>query len=86
LPRPTPFADEADPWKGLKVDVVTYTLRELPIEAGRGILDSKAILAAQLKINYQGLVAFEYEKDGKDPVLGLAESIGYNKGLLAGLK
>ena len=42
--------------------------------------------AALLKIKYQGLVGFEYEKDGKDPVPGLAESVGYIKGLLAGMK
>ena len=53
---------------------------------GRGILDSKSILAALLKIKYQGLVGFEYEKDAKDPVPGLAESVGYIKGLLAGTK
>jgi inosose dehydratase len=57
-----------------------------PIEGGRGILNTKSILAALLKINYQGLVGFEYEKDGKDPVPGLAESVGYVKGVLAGLK
>ncbi len=57
-----------------------------PIESGRGILNTKSILTALLKINYQGLVGFEYEKDGKDPLPGLAESVGYVKGLLAGLK
>lgn len=60
--------------------------RNTPIEGGRGILNLKSILAALLKINYQGLVGFEYEKDSKDPVPGLAESVGYTKGLLAGLK
>ncbi len=67
-------------------DISAMGDKNTPIEAGRGILDSKAILAALLKIKYQGLVGFEYEKDGKDPVPGLAESIGYNKGLLAGMK
>lgn len=67
-------------------DISAMGDKNTPIEAGRGILDSKAILAALLKINFQGLVGFEYEKDGKDPVPGLAESVGYNKGLLAGLK
>jgi sugar phosphate isomerase/epimerase len=60
--------------------------RNTPIEGGRGILNLKSILAALLKINYRGLVGFEYEKDAKDPVPGLAESVGYTKGLLAGLK
>lgn len=66
-------------------DISALGDKNTPIEAGRGILDSKAILAALLKIKYQGLVGFEYEKDGKDPVPGLAESIGYNKGLLANM-
>jgi sugar phosphate isomerase/epimerase len=57
-----------------------------PVESGRGILDSKAILSALIKIKYQGLVGFEYEKDGKDPLAGLAESTGYIKGILNSLK
>lgn len=67
-------------------DISALGDRNTPIEGGRGILNLKAILAALLKINYQGLVGFEYEKDSKDPVPGLAESVGYTKGLLAGLK
>ena len=66
-------------------DISALGNKNTPIEGGRGILDSKSILAAILKINYQGLVGFEYEKDGKDPVPGLAESVGYIKGLLAGM-
>lgn len=57
-----------------------------PTELGRGVLDLKSILAALLKINYQNLVALEYEKDADDPVPGMAESFGYLKGLLAGMK
>ncbi len=67
-------------------DISALGDKNTPIEGGRGILDSKSILAALLKIKYQGLVGFEYEKDGKDPVPGLAESVGYIKGLLAGMK
>lgn len=67
-------------------DISAMGNRNTPIEVGRGILDLKAILSALLKINYQGMAAFEYEKDGKDPVPGLAESVGYVKGLLALLK
>lgn len=67
-------------------DISALGDKNTPIEGGRGILDSKSILAALLKINYQGLVGFEYEKDAKDPVPGLAESVGYIKGLLAGMK
>jgi inosose dehydratase len=67
-------------------DIYALGNRNTPIESGRGILNSRAILAALLKIKYQGLVGFEYEKDAKDPVPGLAESVGYIKGVLAGLK
>lgn len=67
-------------------DISAMGDKNTPIEAGRGILNSKSILAALLKIKFQGLVGFEYEKDGKDPIPGLAESVGYNKGLLAGMK
>src|SRR6476620_4963848 len=67
-------------------DISALGDRNTPIEGGRGILDSKSILAAVLKIKYKGLVGFEYEKDAKDPVPGLAESVGYVKGLLAGMK
>lgn len=67
-------------------DISAMGNKNTPIEGGRGILDSKSILAAILKIKYQGLVGFEYEKDAKDPIPGLAESVGYTKGLLAGIK
>jgi inosose dehydratase len=67
-------------------DIHALGNKNTPIEGGRGILNSTSILAALLKIKYQGLVGFEYEKDSKDPVPGLAESVGYTKGLLAGLK
>ncbi|MDX2030034.1 MAG: sugar phosphate isomerase/epimerase [Blastocatellia bacterium] len=67
-------------------DISAMGNRNTPIEGGRGILNTKSILAALIKINYQGLVGFEYEKDGKDPIPGLAESVGYVKGVLSGLK
>lgn len=51
------------------------------IEIGRGVIDIPAVIRALKKINYQGCVAFEYEKDGDDPVPGLAESVGYVRGV-----
>lgn len=67
-------------------DISALGNRNTPIEGGRGILDLKSILAALIKINYQALAGYEYEKDGKDPLPGLVETLGYTKGLLAGLK
>ncbi|HEX4951597.1 MAG TPA: sugar phosphate isomerase/epimerase [Blastocatellia bacterium] len=67
-------------------DISALGDRNTPIEGGRGILNLKAILQALIKINFQGLAGYEYEKDSKDPLAGLAETIGYTRGLLAGLK
>ncbi|HSB60827.1 MAG TPA: sugar phosphate isomerase/epimerase, partial [Vicinamibacteria bacterium] len=55
------------------------------VEMGRGVLDLKPILHATLEIGYPHLVSFEYEKDADDPLPGLAESVGYLRGLLAGM-
>ncbi|RMG25625.1 MAG: sugar phosphate isomerase/epimerase [Bacteroidetes bacterium] len=52
------------------------------IEMGRGIIDVPAFLAALRSISYQGVVSFEYEKDPDDPLPGLAESVGYVRGVL----
>jgi inosose dehydratase len=56
-----------------------------PVEVGRGIIDIPHFLRALIKLDYRGTVSFEYEKDGKDPLPGLAESVGYVRGLLAAL-
>jgi len=51
-------------------------------EIGRGVIDIPRFLEMLLKENYSKVVSFEYEKDGKDPLPGLAESIGYVRGVL----
>jgi sugar phosphate isomerase/epimerase len=56
-----------------------------PVEIGRGHLDEPAILAALRETGFSGTAWFEYEKDPNDPVPGLAESVGYIRGLLKGL-
>lgn len=60
-------------------------LRDVPTEVGAGRLDIHGILAALIAIKYSGVVAFEYEKRGKDAVIGLAESVGYVRGVLTGM-
>jgi inosose dehydratase len=56
------------------------------VEMGRGVLDIPSILRALLKIGYREVASFEFEKDEADPLPGLAESVGYARGVLAGLK
>jgi len=64
-------------------DVTEATKDGQPIEVGRGVIDIPKMLRTLLKIDYSGVVSFEYEKDPKDPLAGLAESVGYVRGALA---
>ncbi|HAK78012.1 MAG TPA: xylose isomerase [Runella sp.] len=50
-------------------------------ELGRGIIDVPAFVAMLRKIKYSGSCSLEYEKDMKDPLAGIAESVGYFKGV-----
>lgn len=53
------------------------------VESGRGVIDIPGVVASLRKIGYAGKCSLEFEKDMKDPLAGLAESIGYWKGILA---
>ncbi len=53
------------------------------IEIGRGIIDIPRFLQTLDAIGYTGTAGFEFEKDGKDPLPGVAESVGYVRGVLA---
>jgi sugar phosphate isomerase/epimerase len=55
------------------------------VEVGRGVLDIRSILGALVEIGYRDQVALEYEKDPGDPLAGIAESIGFVRGVLSGL-
>jgi sugar phosphate isomerase/epimerase len=64
---------------------VVGTQRDVPIEVGAGRLDITAMLRTLLEAKYDGVVTFEYEKVAGNPVTGLAESVGYVRGVLKGL-
>jgi len=66
-------------------DVTEATKDGKPIEVGRGVIDIPKLLRTLLKIDYSGVVSFEYEKDPEDPLAGLAESVGYVKGTWAAI-
>ena len=60
--------------------------RDVPVEVGAGRLNIPSMLRALLDVKYKGVVAFEYEKTiPANPVVGLAESVGYVRGVLAAL-
>jgi len=50
-------------------------------ELSRGIIDIPAFVAMLRKVKYDGSCSLEYEKDMKDPLAGIAESVGYFKGV-----
>jgi len=52
------------------------------IEIGRGVIDIPSFLKVLIEGRYSGKVSFEFEKDGNDPLPGLAESVGYVRGCL----
>ena len=64
-------------------DVTAPTKDGGPVEAGRGVIDLPRFLRTLAAMDYRGTAAFEYEKDGRDPLPGLAESVGYVRGVLA---
>ncbi len=50
-------------------------------EMGRGVMDFKPIVETLRKIGYKGVVSLEFEKNGDNPHPGVAESIGYLRGV-----
>jgi inosose dehydratase len=66
-------------------DVTAAAKEGQTIEIGRGVIDIPKFLKTLLKLNYEGSVSFEFEKDPDDPLPGVAESVGYVRGVLAAI-
>ena len=66
-------------------DVSSATAKGSTLEIGRGVIDIPGFLATLKHIGYARTVGFEYEKDADDPMPGLAESVGYVRGVLDSL-
>ena len=64
-------------------DVAEVARQGPEVELGRGELDVRAMLRALLDVKFAHHVGFEHEKDARDPLPGLAESVGYAKGILS---
>lgn len=52
------------------------------VEMGRGIINIPKFVETLRKIKYSGMCSLEFEKDMKDPLAGIAESIGYFRGVM----
>ena len=64
-------------------DVDKATKEGKTIEMGRGIINIPKVVGTLRKIKYSGCCSLEFEKDMKDPLPGIAESIGYLRGVMA---
>ena len=64
---------------------IVGAMKDIPTEVGTGRINIRGVLSALKQINYPGVVAFEYEKVASNPVTGLAESIGYVRGMLSAM-
>jgi sugar phosphate isomerase/epimerase len=66
-------------------DVTSATQDGQTIEMGRGVIDIPKFVRSVVEVGFAGTLAFEFEKDENDPLPGLAESVGYLRGVLAAL-
>ncbi len=64
-------------------DVTAASKQGYSVEVGRGILDIPGFVKMLRKVKYTGVVSLEHERNKKDPFMGIAESIGYFRGVLA---
>lgn len=71
----------------LHIKDVSLAAREgKAIEIGRGVINFPEVVRSLRKIKYTGVCSIEYEKDMTEPMPGIAESIGYFKGVVASVE
>jgi sugar phosphate isomerase/epimerase len=67
-------------------DVTAATPQGKGTPVGRGIIDFPGLVRALVDVKFKGVAAFEYEEQPDDPLPGLAESVGYLKGVLTAIQ
>lgn len=67
-------------------DVTGPTKQGYSLEVGRGIIDFPAFVKMLREVGYTGVCSLEHEKDMTDPFMGIAESIGYFRGVIESTK
>lgn len=76
----TQFADRIH---DIHIKNVTSATREgRGVEMPRGAIDFPAFVRALRKVGYRGVCSLEYEKDMDNPLTGIAESVGYFRGIM----
>jgi inosose dehydratase len=63
-------------------DVSSADAKGSTVEIGRGVIDVPKLLRTLVRLKYSGTLHFEHEKDQNDPLPGVAESVGYVRGVV----
>lgn len=63
-------------------DVTDNTKAGYSVEIGRGVIDYPAFVRMLREVGYSGVCSLEHERNMKDPFSGIAESIGYFRGVI----
>jgi inosose dehydratase len=66
-------------------DVTAATPQGKGTPVGRGIIDFPGLVRALIDVKFKGIAAFEYEEQPDDPLPGLAESVGFMRGVVAAI-
>ncbi len=66
-------------------DLAEASVKSRGVPIGQGVIDAVRFLKTLVKLKFPYHVALEYEVDAKNPVPGIAESIGFERGVLASL-
>ncbi len=67
-------------------DVTGTTKLGYSLEIGRGIIDFPAFVKMLREVGYSGVCSLEHEKEMDNPFMGIAESIGYFRGVIESTK
>lgn len=67
-------------------DVTAPTKLGYSLEIGRGVIDFPAFVRMLREVGYTGVCSLEHEKDMENPFMGIAESIGYFRGVIESTK
>lgn len=67
-------------------DVTGASKAGYSVEIGRGIIDFPAFVKMLREVGYTGMCSLEHERNMKDPLQGIAESLGYFRGVVTSTK
>lgn len=67
--------------KNIKID----PKKNLAMQGPRGELDIRGVFRALSEVGYKGVCHLEYERDFEDNAMGLAESIGFYRGVISAI-